>query len=106
VDTADAAEQARVSEIIDRILPVSPRRTGLINDAAVIGSLQRYPLERIRAHALVVSLADDLFGTYASARYSAQHIPGARFVGYPDGGHVWVGHHRDVIAQIAAFLHD
>lgn len=48
--------------------------------------------------------ADDLFGTYDGARYTAQHIPGARFVGYPSGGHLWVGHQQDVLNEISAFL--
>jgi pimeloyl-ACP methyl ester carboxylesterase len=75
-----------------------------MNDAAVTSSLPRYELERISAPTLVISVADDLFGTFEAARYTAGHIPGARFVGYPSGGHLWVGHHREVMAEIAAFL--
>ncbi len=36
---------------------------------------------------LTIGIADDLFGTYDAARYTADHITGARFVGYPSGGH-------------------
>jgi len=104
VEKADADEQARAAQILDHILPVSPRRMGLVNDAAIASTLPRYELERIRAPTLVISLADDRFGTYDPARYTAEHIPGARFVGYPSGGHVWVGHHREITAEIAAFL--
>jgi hypothetical protein len=35
---------------------------------------------------------------------SAEHIPGARFIGYPQGGHLWVGHHGELMAEIAGFL--
>ena len=49
-------------------------------------------------------MADDLFGTYDGARYSAEHIPRARFISYPSGGHLWVGHQKEVMAEIAAFL--
>jgi 2-hydroxy-6-oxonona-2,4-dienedioate hydrolase len=84
--------------------PDSPRRLGLLNDAAVTSSLQRYELERIAAPTLAISVADDLFGTFESARYTAEHVPGARFIGFPSGGHVWVGHQKDVISEIAAFL--
>jgi hypothetical protein len=55
---------------------------GLINDAALISTLPRYALERIRAPTLVMSVADDRFGTYDGARYTAEHVPGARFIGY------------------------
>jgi hypothetical protein len=44
---------------------------------------------------------DQQVKTYASAK-SARHIPGARFVGYEHGGHLWVGHHTEVMAE---FLH-
>jgi pimeloyl-ACP methyl ester carboxylesterase len=104
VERADADERARVAQILDHILPVSARREGLVNDAKVTTTLARYELERIRAPALAISVADDRFGTYEPARYTAEHIPGARFVGYPSGGHVWVGHHKEVLAEMAAFL--
>jgi pimeloyl-ACP methyl ester carboxylesterase len=104
VERASTDEQARVQLMMEQILPVSARRLGLMNDAAVTSSLPRYELERISAPTLVISVADDLFGTFEAARYTAEHIPGARFVGYPSGGHLWVGHHREVMAEIAAFL--
>jgi pimeloyl-ACP methyl ester carboxylesterase len=104
VENASADERARVSNVLQHILPVSPRRLGLLNDAAVISSLQRYELERIVAPTLVISMADDLFGTFDGARYTAEHVPHARFIGYPSGGHLWVGHQKDVVSEIAAFL--
>ena len=104
VDAASAEEKTRVAEMMRQILPVSRRRLGLLNDAAVLSSLGRYELERVGAPTLAISVADDLFGTYDGARYSAEHIPHARFVGYPTGGHLWVGHHQEVMAEMAAFL--
>jgi 2-hydroxy-6-oxonona-2,4-dienedioate hydrolase len=104
VDKVDADEQARVAQVLDHILPVSPRRTGLVNDAAVVTTLPRYELERIQAPTLVISVADDRFGTFEPARYTAEHIPGARFVGYPTGGHILAGHNKEALADIAGFL--
>lgn len=104
VAAASPAEQARVAQMIDHVLPVSARRPGLVNDAAVTSALPRYELERIAAPTLVVSARDDLFGTFDGARYSAEHIPGARFIGYPDGGHLWVGHHEELMSELSAFL--
>ena len=66
--------------------------------------IERYPLERITAPTLAISAADDLYGTYDAARYSAEQIPGARFIGYPDGGHMLVGRNADVTSSIAEFL--
>jgi pimeloyl-ACP methyl ester carboxylesterase len=104
LDTASPEEQARVELILDHIQPVSPRRKGLVNDAAISASPPRYELERIWAPTLVMSAEDDLFGTYENARYTASHIPGARFVGFAQGGHMWVGHHQEVVTTISLFL--
>ena len=104
LEQADADERARAAQMLEHTLPVSARRQGLVNDARVTLSLSRYELERIRTPTLAISVADDLFGTYEAARYTAEHIPGARFVGYPTGGHVWIGHHKDMLGEIARFL--
>jgi 2-hydroxy-6-oxonona-2,4-dienedioate hydrolase len=104
VAQAQSSEQARVREMMERILPVRERRDGLLNDAAVAASLARYDLERVSVPSLLVSAKDDRYGTYASAAYTANAIPGARFIGYERGGHVWVGRHDEVMAQIRAFL--
>ena len=104
VKNASAAEQARVRQVMAHILPVSARRPGLLNDAAIISALPRYELERIADPTLVVSLPDDLFGTFDAARYTAQHVPRARFVTYASGGHVWAGHHDELMSEIAGFL--
>jgi pimeloyl-ACP methyl ester carboxylesterase len=104
VDDAGRDEHERVDRILDHILPVSERRLGLLNDARITSTLRREPLERVGVDTLVIGVADDLFGTYEAARYTADQIPGARFLGYETGGHVWVGHEQEVVDEIARFL--
>ena len=104
VRRASAAEQARVATVLEHILPIAPRRSGLLNDAAVISSLDRFDLERIAAPTLAISTADCLYGTFEGARYTAQHVPGARFVGYATGGHLCVDHQDEVVSTIVAFV--
>jgi 2-hydroxy-6-oxonona-2,4-dienedioate hydrolase len=103
---ASAEEQARARAVLNRILPISARIQGLLNDARIAGNPPRYALEAIRAPTLVVSVRDDLFGTYAAAEYTARHIGGARFIGYERGGHVWLGHHREIVDETARFVRD
>jgi pimeloyl-ACP methyl ester carboxylesterase len=104
VENASADEQSRIGKVLEHILPVNPRRLGLLNDAAVTSSLQRYELERIAIPTLVISAADDLFGTFDGARYTAEHVPRARFIGFPSGGHLLVGRQKEVTSEMAAFL--
>jgi len=104
VASASRAEQAEVAMVREHILPVSPRRNGLINEAKIMAALERYPLERISAPTLAISAQDDGYEPYESARYTATQIPRARFLGYPTGGHLLVGHQQEVMAEITRFL--
>jgi pimeloyl-ACP methyl ester carboxylesterase len=104
VARASAEEQARLDATLDHILPVSPRRAGLLNDALVVSSLVRSDLEKIAAPTLAISTADDLYGTFEGARYAAERVPNARFIGYPSGGHMMVGRNAAASAEVVAFL--
>jgi pimeloyl-ACP methyl ester carboxylesterase len=101
---ASLAEQQRAARLMEHILPIRARQLGLLNDAAIAQSLTEYPLERIRTPTLVISLADDLYRTYESAGYTASRIRGSHFIGYERGGHVWIGRHDAILAELAAFL--
>ena len=101
---ASARERARVNAMLDNILPVSARAEGLAHDTAVGKHLTPAPLESIRAPTLVISARDDRYGTYASAQYTANEIAGARFIGFDEGGHTWVGHDDEVQAEIIKLL--
>jgi 2-hydroxy-6-oxonona-2,4-dienedioate hydrolase len=102
--TASAPERARVHALLERILPVSSRAEGLRSDTAAGKHLLPAPLESIRAPTLVISARDDRYGTYASAQYTASRIAGARFIGFDEGGHVWVGHDDEVMAAVVSLL--
>jgi pimeloyl-ACP methyl ester carboxylesterase len=104
VAAASPQERARVNALADAILPVSSRAAGLRDDTRLGKSLGPYPLESIRVPTLVVSARDDGFGTYASAQYTASRIPGARFIGFDNGGHLLVGHDEAVRAAILKLL--
>jgi pimeloyl-ACP methyl ester carboxylesterase len=104
VEDASPGERTRFETLKEHILPVRPRRLGLVNDAQVVSALRRYELEKIAAPTLVFSAEDDGYGTWDGARYAAEHQPDARFVGFPQGGHMLVGHHERIAAEIETFL--
>ncbi len=103
-DNAGAREQARAIAALESVQPVSQRATGLKIDTQITSTLPRYELERIVAPTLLISLNDDLYGTYENARYTAQEIRGAKHVAYPSGGHVWLGHDEEVWREVARFV--
>jgi 2-hydroxy-6-oxonona-2,4-dienedioate hydrolase len=106
VAAASQAEQARVHAMLKDILPVSARADGLRNETKVASHLQPYDLEAIRAPTLLISARDDGYGTYANAEYTASRIANAKFIGYEQGGHLFVGHddevHRAVLDHVMA----
>ena len=102
--SASPDERERVYQLLEHILPVTARSAGLLNDAKITTALERYELERIAAPTLVISMQDDLYGTFEAARYTAEHMPNARLLAYPTGGHVAVGHQREIMSEIAAFV--
>jgi pimeloyl-ACP methyl ester carboxylesterase len=101
---ASRGEKARIDRIVSHVLPIRHRWRGISNDSRIAASLPPYPLDQVTAPTLVMSARDDLYGTYANAEYVASRIAGARFVGYASGGHTWVGHDAEVLAEIAGFV--
>jgi 2-hydroxy-6-oxonona-2,4-dienedioate hydrolase len=106
VAAASAQERARVDELAERILPVSRRAAGLRDDTRLGKRLGPAALASLHVPTLVVSARDDGFGTYASARYTADQIAGARFIGFDDGGHLLVGHDAAVQAAVLQLLRE
>lgn len=101
---ASEQEQKRVNDMLDDILPVSARATGLRSDSAVGKNLKPAALTSVRVPTLIISARDDGYGTYASSEYTAHKIAGAKFIGFETGGHTWVGHDDEVMAAIVALV--
>jgi pimeloyl-ACP methyl ester carboxylesterase len=103
-ESASPEEQERILRVMHIALPVSRRSQGLLNDIEIVTSPAPHALERIAVPTIVFAVEDDLFGTYAMSRAMAARIPGARFVGFPTGGHLWVGRQRELVSELDAFL--
>ena len=101
---ANPHERARVNAMLENILPVSARAEGLAHDTVVGKHLAPASLGSIRAPTLIISARDDRYGTYASAQYTANGIAGARFIGFDEGGHTWIGHNDEVMSEIVKLL--
>jgi len=86
---------------MEHILPIGQRRPGLVHDMAVTSTLGRFALERLTMPTLVVTSEDDGYLTVDGARYTAAHVPGARLIVFPSGGHMLVGHQDELMAAIA-----
>jgi 2-hydroxy-6-oxonona-2,4-dienedioate hydrolase len=104
IPSLSAEEKERLAEAIRTILPVSSRRLGVLNEGETQGSAREYPLERVHVPTLLISAADDLFGTLPTARHAASVIPHARLIDFATGGHLLLGRAHEVWPAVATFL--
>jgi 2-hydroxy-6-oxonona-2,4-dienedioate hydrolase len=102
--SATPDERRSVDEMLQSILPMSRRAAGIRNDNVVSTTLKRYPLEHMHVPTLVISAADDRYGTYDRGLYTADQIHDGRFVGFPTGGHLLLGHESKVRSEVTSFL--
>jgi 2-hydroxy-6-oxonona-2,4-dienedioate hydrolase len=102
VASASKEDQKRVMEIVRSVQPLSQRFPGINIDSNP--TLHRLPLEKIKSPTLIISARDDLFNTLPAAKFAAAIIPNAKLVVYDRGGHLLVGHDREVRAIVGDFL--
>ena len=103
LDRVGPAERERAETILAQLLPISRKTEGLRNDGQRAGTPSPTAWGDIAVPTLILSCADDLFGTAATARLMAERIAGARLTIWPEGGHIWLGHDADVAREIVAF---
>jgi pimeloyl-ACP methyl ester carboxylesterase len=104
VRAASPDEKARVAQILDHLLPVSPRIAGMNFDIETAANREPYSLDKIVSPLLAISAEDDGFGTASRARNIAAAVPNGRTIVFPTGGHALVGHHADALSESIAFL--
>jgi 2-hydroxy-6-oxonona-2,4-dienedioate hydrolase len=104
VRAAEPSEKARVQQILDHLLPVSPRFGGMQFDIKTAATHEPYPIEKIACPVMTISAEDDRFGTASRAKYIATGVPDGRAIIFPTGGHALVGHHDDALRKVTAFL--
>ena len=101
-ENASTVEQARVTDVMNSVLPLSWRVHGLELDGRT--RMEPWPLEKIGVPTLIISAEDDLYKTLPGARFTAEHIPGAELHVLPRGGHLMVGQTASVRKLVRDFL--
>jgi 2-hydroxy-6-oxonona-2,4-dienedioate hydrolase len=101
---ASDEEKSRADTMLREIMQVSLRARGIVNDSALTTNAARVNLEAVCAPTLTISARDDGYGTYESARYTAEHIPGAKFLGFETGGHLVLGRNEEIAKAVAKLI--
>jgi 2-hydroxy-6-oxonona-2,4-dienedioate hydrolase len=100
----DDTSRRDMDEAIRLILPVTRRREGILYDANNQKAERPYPLERMTVPTMLISAADDLYGTLTNARAAAAAIPGAQLIELESGGHLLLGRDAEIWPRVADFM--
>ena len=100
--TMTPEEKQQVDELITLIFPVSERQEGIVNEGINHQKLERYALEDIRSPTLIIDAKD--VSTFPGSRYTAEHIPNAKFIIFGTGGHLLIGHGDEAKEAVSDFL--
>ena len=106
VPTLSPEDRADLNKSIVNMLPVSPRRLGVLNEGNTQGTQIQYPLDQVTMPTLFISAADDLYKTLAVAQHAARIIPNAKLIEFPTGGHLLLGRGNEIWPAVADFLKD
>jgi pimeloyl-ACP methyl ester carboxylesterase len=103
------AEDAQVAETVAALLPIEPRREGLLFDMYVTNTdphrrSEQYDLEALTVPVLAVNAKDDPAANYQDAVAMVQRIPDARMLTLEQGGHMMLGSGDRVREAINRFL--
>jgi pimeloyl-ACP methyl ester carboxylesterase len=93
-------------EVFDLMLPVKPRRNGIIYDTEINNmdmavNFNDYPVENINVPILVIQAKDDPMVKYEDTEYFLKRV-NAELMIFPDGGHLIIGH--DITDGIINFV--
>ena len=83
-------------EIFDIMLPVKPRKKGIIYDTEINNidmavNFNDYPVENLNIPILVIQAKDDPMVKYENTEYFLKRV-NAELMIFPDGGHLIIGH--------------
>ena len=94
------------NEVFDNMLPVKPRRQGIIADTKITNmdmaiNFYDYPIEKINIPILIIHAKDDPMAKYEDTEHFLRRV-NAELMIFQDGGHLIVGH--DVTGGIINFI--
>ena len=99
------ADTRYVSEFLDSMFPLTPRRPGVLYDAFVSNAdVHNCELEAIGVPTLIVHTEDDILASHEASRTAAKRIPGARFLSLESGGHLLLGQTAILHDEVTTFL--
>lgn len=101
---------ATIKEITNNILlaglPVDQRTSGFINDMYISNPdiNNEYPFDKVKARTLIIHAVDDPASPYEGAEEISKEIPNAKLLSFDTGGHLLIGHEKEIRQEIHNFI--
>jgi len=96
-------------EEIYAMLPISERRSGILNDATVTNpdmakNYDEYIIENISAPTLIFQAKNDKMSRFKLMEKSVHRFPDSKFVVFDKGGHMLVGCSKEINEELNAYF--
>jgi pimeloyl-ACP methyl ester carboxylesterase len=101
---ATPAELRILGELLDSLVPVSMRARGIADDLEALARFDPDLLNQVRVPTWIAHCTDDRLVPVAFAREAHRRIEGSHYIEYRTGGHLLLGHHREVSRDVQQFI--
>ena len=87
-------------------LPVAQRKAGFINDMYLSNPdiNNEYPFSDVKIRTLIIHAVDDPGPPYEGAKKISKEMPNAKLVSFDTGGHLIIGHEKEIRKEIRNFI--
>lgn len=97
------------SSTIYSMLPVSERKKGIIIDSSITNTdmmknYDSYVIEDLKVSTLVLHSKDDKLASFKDTKKAIKRFPNCTFVSFETGGHLMVGHEKEVNKAVCDFI--
>lgn len=99
------------SSTIYSMLPVEDRKEGVILDASVTNpdmarNFDDYEIESLQVPSLILHAKDDKLANYEDTLNALGRFPNCKFISFETGGHMMVGHSKEIEKAVSEFVKD
>ncbi len=99
------------SSTIYSMLPVEDRKKGVILDASVTNpdmarNFDDYEIESLQVPSLILHAKDDKLANYEDTLNALGRFPNCKFISFETGGHMMVGHSKEIEKAVSEFVKD
>jgi len=98
---ASSEKKAELNKILESMLPIKPKKEGIINDSNVtnvepVEKYDEYVLEKLDVPVLIFHSKNDPMASFETAKNMHQRLPNSKLVEFETGGHLLFGHEEEI----------